>query len=194
MESRSLNRSENYSLLLKQFNNREIVALENVYSILYNELHRYAKMLYYETDVEACDVVHDAFINLWENKQQQFAGIINIKAFILVSIKNSFKNHVSREKYRERQLKGYIDDDYFVVQVAESEIYSIIPEALNLLPEECARVIRLTLDGLDINEIAELSNKKSSTIYNQRREAIRILKEKLPKDKFIIIILLLDIV
>lgn len=181
--------NENY-LLLKGFNDRELPAFESVYSILYDDLHHYAKMLYYDTGVEACDVVHDSFIQLWDSKQK-FEALINIKAFVLVSLKNSFKNYVSRQKYRDRQLKNYLDDDHFVVQVAETEIYSLINEAIDLLPEECVKVIKLTLEGWDIKEIACKLGKKDSTIYNQRREALKILKQKLPKEKLFLLLLML---
>lgn len=192
MEPFDLNNIDiNDSQLVDKFNKRDLSALEAVYDLFYSDLHHYAKMLHRETNVEACDVVHDAFIDLW-NTKQQFQALINIKAFVLVIIKNSFKNYVSRQKYREKQLKGYLDDDYFVVQVAETEIYSVINKAIDLLPEECVKVIKLTLEGWDVKEISTKLEKKESTIYNQRREAMRILKEKLPKDQLLLFLMMIN--
>lgn len=91
------------------------------------------------------------------------------------------------EKANEFQLK---DDNFFIIHAAESEIYSIIPEALNLLPEDCVETFNLFIEGYSVKEIAQKKNKPLSTIYSQRDKSISILKRKLPREKFRIIVMI----
>lgn len=72
-----------------------------------------------------------------------------------------------------------LKDDCFVIQVAESEILSIISQAVELLPEECSKVFQLHLEGWEVQDIALKLDKSESTVYKQRTRALNILKSKM---------------
>lgn len=178
------------SLLLKRFNNRDSNAFGEVYSLYANELLYFTKRIYSDTDIAANDVIHDVFIKIWESERLKFASLPNIKGYLIVSIKNYFKDYIKHHqcvgKFNQEILNN---EDAFISQVVENETLSIISQALDMLPIECARVFKLCIDGWEVKDIAQKLNKTSSTVYKQKQEAITILKEKLPKDKLFILTL-----
>lgn len=173
---------DEYGYLLKKFNERDRDAFGHVYTLYYKELYYYAYSIYQNTNIEADDVIQDVFLNVWKSQDRQFDKLEGIKAYLLVSIKNGYKNFYAHNKLTLNLNKSFSDDDLFIVQAVESEIYSRVPAILNKLPEECAKSFRMFLEGWDIKEIAEKMKKKSSTIYNQRQKSISILKKYFKKE------------
>lgn len=164
--------------LLKKFNERDRDAFGRVYTLFYKELYYYSSSLYQGTQIEADDVIQDVFLNIWKSGNRKFDKLIGIKAYLFISIKNGYKNFYAHNKLTQNLNKSFLkDDDLFVVQAVESDIFSVVPTILNKLPEECAKSFKMFLEGWDINEIAEKMNKKSSTIYTQRQKSISILKK-----------------
>lgn len=189
---RKLSDKELSSLLLR-FNNRENSAFCEIYDIIYDELFYFTSSVYKDTEVVASDVIHDIFIKLWEARSVKFNSLLSIKGYIYISVKNKFRDYISHRKCKDKFNSAMrLTDDYFVSQIAESETLTIITEAERCLPAECAKVFRMYLDGWDVKEIALKLNKSQSTVYAQKAEAITILKKKLSKDKFLIIIMLLN--
>lgn len=164
--------------LLKRFNNRDNMAFGEVYTQLYDELYHFTARLYRETEIAAGDIIHDTFVYVWEHSTQRFEGINNLKAYLYISIKNRFRNYIVHQRSVE---KFQYESRDFISDVVESETLSIIHQAINALPTECARVFRLHLDGWQVKEIAEKLGKSESTVYAQKQEAISTLKKKLPR-------------
>lgn len=186
------NVSEDHSLLLR-FNNREIDAFAQVYNLYYRELVYYTKKLYGDANVVAQDVVHDIFIKVWEKNGLTFSGMMNIKAYLYTSIRNSFFDYLSHTKCATSVVKQLLKDpEYNTSEIIESETLSIISEAIDLLPDECAKVFKLYLDGWNVKEISEQLNKAASTVYAQKQESISILKKKLTWHKLIVILLIIN--
>lgn len=173
-------------ILLDQFNKRETAAFGEVYAMFYNELFHFTSKLYKETEVAASDIIHDIFIHLWQNSKQQFNDLVNIKAYIYVSIRNGFRNYLTHKKCIERHKHtALLNNERFILQVAESELFSILEEAMDLLPKDCAQVLRYYLEGWDIKEISIKTGKPERTVYNKKNEAIAILKTKFPKNRLL---------
>ena len=186
-----MNINEESEILLK-FNNKNSTAYGSVYNHLYKELFYYTYSLYKNSSILPEDIIHDTFLEIWENKKLEFDSLKKLKAYIFIVIKRKFLMHYRHNKFVVKEtVKLSSNDDYFVSQAVEAEIFSFIPEALNLLPEQCAKSFKLFLEGYDIKEIAKQLNKTESTIYKQRENAISILRKKLPKDKLLLMILFL---
>lgn len=175
------------NVLLKKFNDRDRTAFGQVYSMFYSELYYYTSNLYQNSSIEACDIIQDVFVNIWQSPKRKFDRLEGIKAYLFVSIKNSYRNFYVHNKLTNKlNHKLAEDDDLFIVQAVESEIFSIVPSMLNMLPEECAKSFKMFIEGWDIKEIAEVLGKKKSTIYNQRQEAIAILRKQMKNGLIIV--------
>lgn len=179
------------NIVLKDFNAREALAFEKVYILFFRELYTYSSMLYANAPSTAEDVIHDTFIDLWMSKVQ-FDALYKVKAYIYVAIRNDFKNYIVRNK----RLVAYYDTidsgETMSVDVFEAEVYSVIDEALNILPADYARVIKLSLEGYKASEIAHKLNRTPQNVYNIKHEAISILKDKVDKNKLLFILFLLQ--
>lgn len=172
------------TLLIKRFNKRENLAFGEIYSLLYKELFFFTSKLYQNTNIDANDVLHDIFIKLWELNNLKFDGLVNVKAYMYISIKNYLKNSVCHKKTVDKYVEKIMNDnDYFIIQVAEIETYSLLSDVIDSLPTECAKVFKLYVDGWSIKEIAQKLGKTESTVYTQRQDAISIVKRKLKNDK-----------
>ena len=177
--------------LLERFNNRDNTALEQVYRLYYDDLHSFANTLYRDHGGESADAVHDTFLKLWQAKNVHFDKLINIKAYLFITMKNSFKT----EKSRKATFYGLDEKEFekmsFEAEVVESELIAYFHQALQLLPADCATIIRLFLEGYSIDEISEKTGKTKRTIYNKKSEAISLLRSKISKDKLLLFIMML---
>lgn len=190
--AKKLSDTEIASLLLR-FNNRDNLAFCKVYEIVYDELFHFTSSIYKDTEIVASDVIHDIFIKLWESRSVKFDNILSLKGYIYISIKNKFRDYISHCKIKDK-FKNNIrhNDDFLLSQIVESETLSIISEAINILPKECAKVFKLFIDGWNVKDIAIKLKKSQSTVYAQKQEAINILKNKLSKDKFLLIMTIIS--
>lgn len=178
------------SRLLKSFNDRKSEAFSEVYSLYYREFHYYVNYLYRDSKIDSGDIIQDIFLHLWERKSIVFEDLVKIKIFIFIAIKNGYKNYVNHLKY-EKRYKDVVElDKELNYDLIQCEVYSIVDDALKMLPKECAKVFKLYLEGWKPNDIALTLNKDIQTIYNKKQEAIFILKKKIPKDKLLLFLLM----
>lgn len=89
------------------------------------------------------------------------------------------------EKYK---LQAEQDDQELFTDIVETETFFLMKSVTELLPEECAKIFSLYMEGYEVKEIAEQLGKKPSTVYTQRARAIEILKEKYDKNLLLLIL------
>ncbi len=178
--------------ILRDFNNKEVDAFSTIYSLMYRELNLYAKSLFRGVGVGSEDIVHDVFVKLWGSKKQ-FNSIKGIKAYLYISIKNSFLNQLDHTQIAEKYSKSTTTTSNGELEIIENEFFSLIDYSLGLLPDNLAAILQLFLEGYSPSEISERLGKPIQTVYNRKNEAIKILKKKIPMDKLLIISALLKI-
>jgi RNA polymerase sigma-70 factor (ECF subfamily) len=182
----------NESFIIQQFNRRENQGFGEVYLHLHDELYYFADKLFQSVNITPEDVIQDIFIHIWEKKDTSFDSLKALKSYLYIAIKNQYIKHLEHLKrvdaYNRQML---LDEKQFVVLVAENEILSVLSQSADILPEECAKVFRLCLEGWEIKEIADKLGKSESTVYKQRDRAVTILRNKLSKGDFLIILLAL---
>ncbi len=192
MRSLSKNNVKNFDATVALFNKRDRNAFGDIYDMVYNELFLFTNSLYSATTIDPKDIIQDAFVKLWDRDGLVFKSVSEIKSYLYVSIKNSYKVHYNHQKVTDKAHHEISkDEDYYIVQAAKAEVYSFIGKALNMLPAECAKIFKLFLDGYSVKEIADITGKRESTVYNQKNEAISILRKKLSKDKLMLIMIIL---
>lgn len=178
--------------LLSRFNERDIAAFGEIYSLFYDDLFYYALKLYENTNVEPQDAVHDTFLKLWQLPRTRFESLSGLKAYLFVALRNEFNQCIRHNYYVERYKKHELQTRAFEFDVMESELRGNCEYVLSLLPEECAEVLRLFFEGLDTGEIALKLGKTKQVIYKKKHEAIAILKKKISKEDIFILMLFLS--
>lgn len=177
--------------MLLHFNKRESDMFGKVYELYYNELLHFSSKLYKDTNLFPQDILQDLFMKLWVKKEVTFESLEQIKGYMYISIRNSFREYLSHKQVEEKyQNMLKTSDDYFITQIVESEMLSELNRLPELLPAECAKVLKLYLEGYKIKDIAKKLNKSQSTVYTQHQRGIEILK-KLYGQKLIFILTLL---
>lgn len=176
--------------LLKKFNNRDSVAFGEIYTLFHKELTIYTNTLYRGTEIIPDDVLNDIFVTIWTSKTT-FESLQHIKSYVYLSIKNNFRNYLVHNNYKIDYLNRLRDEDKYDVNIVESELYSVVDEAIKLLPETYALVLKMYINGWKTGEIAGVLDRTEQNIYNIKYEAINILRKKLTKNNLFLIIFML---
>lgn len=139
----------------------------------------------------AQDLVQDVFIRLW-TKKREYATIPNLKTFLYVAVKNLCFNYIRDQKDTiDFQNVAILNlEDHFHNAMLEEETYRLITEAVDRLPAQSARIIRLALEGKQNKEIAELLGISVSTVKTLKYNAISTLRETL-KGYFCLFVIIL---
>ena len=161
---------------------------ENIYSLYFPKLVRFSQSFVLSRQ-DAENLVQDLFLYLWEHLNL-FEPIGNINAFLFTLIKNRCidflrkqtisakqKHSISNLYEKELELKLYslqkFDENNFI----NSEIESIITNAINSLPERCREIFIMSrMDGLKHKDIAERLHISTNTIEGQISIALKKLR------------------
>lgn len=178
--------SSNDTLLCK-FNERDNSAFTQVYSGVFDEVNHFTKRLFYYSNLDSKDLIQDIFAAMWSNESLQFTSLAHIKNYLFLAIKNKHKNHLKHSKHVANYEKQ--SENYCFSTMVESSTLSILSEAMSYLPDDCATIFKLYIEGWEIKDIAQKMNKSESAIYSRRNHGIKILKKKLDREKLLILFL-----
>lgn len=172
--------------LLEKFNKREPSAFGDVYIIVFDEINNFACHLFYATNVDVRDLIQDLFLTIWSKHSLTFISIVHLKNYLYLAVKNKFRDHLKHNRHvSDYQSKVLSDEDYLLSCSIESSVLNTLNEAVEALPERCAEVFRLYLDGWNSNEIVLKTGKSRTMVYDLRTEAIEILKKNLKNTQFL---------
>ena len=117
---------------------------------------------------------------------------VSAKTFLYVSIKNLCFNYLRDKKetidYTNQEV---INREYhFKNRLIEEETYRIVSHAIDSLPPQSSKIIKMCLEGKQNKEIAEILGISVNSVKTLKYNALSTLKEVL-KDHFYILIILL---
>lgn len=130
-------------------------------------------------------------LQLWEDRAK-FEKINDVKAYLYTMARNSCLLVLKKEKPNV-MLDDSLKDDMadFDFNILEEELYAVLIEALNSLPEKCREVFELScLEGMKYKDIAQQLQISVNTVKSQRARAIELLREKLKDHSELLFILL----
>lgn len=132
---------------------------------------------------DAADVAQDAFIKLWQ-RRNDFSNLYAIKTFLYTTVRNASLNRLEHikvaEKYKEHLSK--VQSDYFFHDhVVEQERFRIVWKAIQELPNQTRRVILLALEGKDNRSIAAALEIAPDTVHTHKKIAYKRLRENIRK-------------
>ncbi|MDZ7806767.1 MAG: RNA polymerase sigma-70 factor [Gracilimonas sp.] len=140
---------------------------------------------YVRSKDQACDLVQEAFIKLWKNRNQ-LDPLKSLKSYMFTIVRNLSLNHIRDYKNRFETLDG---DDHslnalIIHQEQDNEsnneqTIQIIEKLIKELPERQREAFELSrFDGLRHEEVAEVMNISARTVNNHIVSACNFLREE----------------
>src|SRR4051794_24115173 len=87
----------------------EVLSAEELFKRYYPRLCHFAFQMLND-HVMAEDIVQDAFVAYWDNKEMVSSNTLSIRSFLYTSIRNSCYNISRRKKVVERYIQIHIPD------------------------------------------------------------------------------------
>ncbi|TKG96941.1 RNA polymerase sigma-70 factor [Puteibacter caeruleilacunae] len=176
------------SKLILELQRGDKKAYQNVYYEYYERLVHLGRT-YLQSNEEAKEVVQDAFMKLWEIRQN-LQPDSNIRNFLFTLVKNSCLNRIKQRQtvidhhnklihlqlqysFESLSKMGY---DYMEIE----ELKSKIETAIENLPEHCRKVFCMSrFEELKNREIAERLDVSQKTVEAHLTKALKILRTEL---------------
>lgn len=104
-------------------------------------------MRYVGDEELACDLLQDVFIKLWE-RVDEFENELQLKTYLYRMVRNHCLTFLRDKQRQEKRMEGFEveeTEDSFVYQMIKAEIYALINEIFEELPEACRNVYAKSL-------------------------------------------------
>lgn len=155
----------------------------------------YSFLTNYSADGElAKDLAQDIFLKVYE-KRGEIGEISHAKAFLYTTARRLYLDHCKHsqveEQYADNHRKDPSDDDAFLHEVTVQETLRILYDAIDRLPPQTQKIVRLHLQEKSNQEIADALNISINTVKSLKKSAYTTLRDILPKDQAFFILLFL---
>lgn len=165
------------SVYVPAFQRGDEKAFQHIYHMLSKRLEYFAEGMVDEA--AARDVVQDAFVKLWE-RREQFFNFNAIKTFLYLTIKNACLNIAKHDKVVDKYQQGLtepIEEMDVLHRMIEAEVIDEVYMALQQLPQGCRNVIFLSyFEGMSNQEVADELNVSINTVKTQKVRALKLLR------------------
>ncbi|SDE10725.1 sigma-70 family RNA polymerase sigma factor [Niabella drilacis] len=172
-----------------------VAVFEQLFLEMYPALHRLSLRITGQED-EAHDMVLDVFLKLWEERGS-LPPVANIRGYLYSSVRNRSLNYLRK---RDRSLAAALPPEEVVVpyddslkMVLDAETMRLLAKAIETLPPECGKVVRLGLEGYSTGEIAAQLGISAPAVSQQKSRAVKLLRKQLDVRLFLIVCFLLRI-
>ena len=143
---------------------------------------RYFSAKYVDDDATIEDIVQDAFLNLWE-KRNEFKTESTIKAYLYKTVRSFSVDTIRRRnianRYAEKIVLEEEDQEFFLENIVESEVFQMIQTVFNELSPSCREVYQLSLHGKSHEEISQLLDISINTVKKHKNNANHYMRERL---------------
>lgn len=164
-------------------NDKNEAAWQQLYMEYYAPLCSYAERLV-KGNWGVEDIVQDCMLELW-NSSFQFPNIKALTAWLYQVVYNRTLNALRDRANAYRLLTGYaqkmVSENEAVDFAVEELAAARLRKSLKELRGQQQEIIRLTLDGLKVKEIAAALGVSENTVKMQKKRAYTTLRDRLGK-------------
>lgn len=174
-------------------NMADTTAFDSLFRVYYAPLCHFAEHNL-PTNLDAEDVIEDLFFKLWE-RHQVLESPAHARALLYRSARNACLNFMKHGKVAERGEQLLVSEleqmeEDHLQQMIRSEVWGEIYRAIENLPSQCSKVITMSyIEGKTNSEIAGELNLSGQTVKNYKQRGLRILKDNLPGNLFVLLLL-----
>lgn len=157
----------------------DIRAFEQLFMSLYPGMCSIADH-YLNDEVQSKDIAQEAFIKLW-GKREEFKDIISVKSYLYTTVRNLSLNFI-RDNRKSAEMPGVLPEraeaEFKSVIIEEEAIHSLYA-AIDRLPAQTSRVIRMSLKGIKNQEIASELGISVNSVKTLKYNAVNTLRKEL---------------
>lgn len=158
----------------------------NLYPGMCNIANRYLN-----DEVQSKDIAQEAFIKLW-GKLEEFRDILSVKSYLYSTVRNLCLNYL-RDHRNNIAIPGILPDrpepDFKSIIIEEEAIHALYA-AIDNLPAQSARIIRMSLKGIKNQAIAEELGISVNSVKTLKYNALHTLRKKLQEPALLIFLCL----
>lgn len=181
------------SAFIEGINRKSEKALKKLYERYYAPLCSYAEKLLNDNGY-AEDIVSSCLVKVW-NTEVAFPNKNALTAWLFKSVYHAAID-VMREKtfflhFRNNLPPDLPDEETAKDMALREEAITYFYEILERLPEQQRQIIRLTLQGYKVQEIATSLGISENTVKEQKKRAYRFVRENFDTDKLRLLLAIL---
>ena len=139
---------------------------------------RYFSAKYVDDDATIEDVVQDAFLNLWEKRNEFKTEAYLYKIVRSFSVDTIRRRNIAN-RYAEKIVLEKEDQEFFLENIVESEVFQMIQTVFNELSPSCREVYQLSLHGKSHEEISQLLDISVNTVKKHKNNANHYMRARL---------------
>ena len=154
---------------------------EQLFKHYYNHLVHFSYR-YVKNEQAAEDVVHDVFVNIWNNRDK-LDFTLNFKSYLYTAVRNqSLKQIQKTSKFDLIEIDAVQQKDENTPEnlMISREFEKAISKAISELPEKRSEIFCMhRFDNLTYSEIALTLNLSVKTVETQMSRSLKFLRERL---------------
>ena len=144
-------------------------------------------MQYVKNDEDATEIVNDAFIAVWE-KRDQLPLDDSIKSYLYTTVKHKSINFLKKKRmvFEDADVFSFIPNNSANVlqQMEGKEMEQLIFKTIDKLPRKCKQIFILSRkEQLSNKEIGVIMGITPKTVENQITIAIKTIKQSIQKQE-----------
>lgn len=147
----------------------------------------------YVLDEEASkDIAQEVLLTYWE-RRKDFADIYKVKGFLYTATRNRCLNYLKHEQIANEE--SYTPESFLEFEnkiedeIIRQETYLLVRKAVEELPNQMKRIVKLSMCGKKNSEIAAELSIAEGTVHALKKAAYKKLRKKL-KEHFYLLFLL----
>lgn len=164
--------------------NSDQEAFATLYRLFFMRLFHFTKMYVHNRET-AEELVNDIMLKLWHRRSQALA-IQNLETYLFVAARNQSLNYLAQHSPFHISLEPesgeieIINTDDPEKLLEWREIYELLVQAVEELPDQCRTVFKLIKEeGMSYKQVAEILNLSPRTVETQLFRAMKKLHKAL---------------
>ncbi len=143
------------------------------------------------------DFLQEAYIKLWTHRKT-IGAVKSPRNYFFTVIRNVIIDNWTyyQQNDQEKDTLDYLNiasNETFIEHMIEAESSCLIAEAIQKLTPQSRKVILMTLQENNMNEIADALNISINTVKTIKYRALKQLSEYLSKEDFLLLLLFLSL-
>jgi RNA polymerase sigma-70 factor, ECF subfamily len=173
-------------LIIRRLRKSDIKAFEYIFNKYYNILFGYCVKFVKDKEV-AKETVNDAFVKLWEHRDNIRKDIDTLKPYLFQIVHNLSINYLQKSSNKNRIINDNIDFydidiEYSSNPLEDKELFDFLNSVINRLPNQRRKVFMLSrFNELTYSEIAKQLGISVKTVENQISRSLFFIKSELKK-------------